>query len=92
FAQCRACHTDVKGARSTVGPNLSGVVGRKAGSLAGFAYSPAMKAAGIVWTPARIAAYLAAPARAVPGNRMGYAGMASPGDRADLVAYLESLR
>lgn len=90
FAQCQACHTVVKGARSMVGPNLFGVVGRKAGSVDGFAYSPAMKASGIVWTAAKVDAYLAGPAKFIPGNRMPYAGLANPKDRADLIAYLKA--
>ena len=85
---CGACHTVVAGKTSVMGPNLRGVVGRKAGSTA-FAYSPAMKAAGFAWTPDKIDAYLASPRKVVPGTRMAYMGMAKPTDRADIVAFLK---
>jgi cytochrome c len=92
FAKCQACHSAAKDARSGVGPALFGVVNRKAGSVAGFNYSPAMKAAGFAWTPQKLDAYLNAPAKTVPGNRMPFAGLPEPKDRQAIVAYLSSLR
>lgn len=92
FAQCAACHKADASGKSTLGPNLWGVVGRPAGTLPGFAYSPAMKGAKRSWTPANLDAYLIAPAAAVPGNRMPYAGLKAPADRSNLIAYLATLK
>jgi len=88
FEECAACHK-VEPGENTVGPSLHGVFGRKAGTLADFRYSPALKRSGIVWTAATLDAYLADPQKAVPANRMPYAGLADAGDRADLIAYLQ---
>ena len=63
--------------------------GRKAGTLADFRYSPALKRSGITWTAQTLDAYLADPQKAVPANRMPYAGLADASDRADLIAYLQ---
>ena len=84
-SQCGICHTGAKGA---IGPNLAGVVGRHAGSTPGFAYSPAMKQSGLVWTPANLKLYIANPAKTVKGNRMPYAGLKDPAKLDALVAYL----
>ncbi|GAC1574554.1 MAG: cytochrome c family protein [Novosphingobium sp.] len=84
-SQCGICHTGAKGA---IGPNLAGVVGRHAGSAPGFAYSPAMKQSGLVWTPAALKLYLANPAQTVKGNRMPYAGLKNPVQLDAVVAYL----
>jgi cytochrome c len=91
-AQCSVCHATTAGAPAGVGPRLNGVVGRKAGSAAGFAYSPAMKGSGLVWSTAELKRYLADPARAVKGNRMPYAGLKNPGQLDDVVAFLATLR
>ncbi|MBV8032947.1 MAG: c-type cytochrome [Betaproteobacteria bacterium] len=88
FGECAACHSEQKGVQS-IGPDLHGVIGRKAGSLEDFRYSPAMKRSGLTWTPEAIEAYIADPQKVVPQNRMPYAGMADARDRADLVAYLK---
>ncbi|THD55969.1 MAG: c-type cytochrome [Bradyrhizobium sp.] len=87
FQECAACHRLEAGANE-VGPSLQGVFTRKAGELADFRYSPAMKRSGIVWTAQTIEQYIADPQAMIPANRMPYAGMASPADRADLIAYL----
>jgi cytochrome c len=87
FQECAACHKLGAGANE-VGPSLHGLFTRKAGELADFRFSPAMKRSGIAWTPETLDKYIADPQAAVPGNRMPYAGMASAGDRADLIAYL----
>ncbi len=91
FAACSICHSTVAGGAG-IGPSLAGVVGRKQGSIAGFAYSPAMKAKGGVWTEAALDAYIESPQKAVPGNRMPYGGMADPAKRAALIAYLKTLK
>jgi len=92
FAQCAACHKADASGKSGIGPNLWKVVGRTSGTLPGFKYSPAMIAAKRVWTDKALDAYLAKPSAALPGNRMPYAGLASAADRADLIAYLKTLR
>lgn len=92
FVQCAACHKADASGRSTIGPNLWQVSGRKAGTLPGYAYSPAMKAVGKPWTDAALDAYLTSPAKAVPGNKMPFAGIKSPADRANLIAYLRTLK
>jgi cytochrome c len=89
FAACAACHS-VTGADG-IGPHLNGVVGRKAGSVAGFNYSPAMKRSNTVWNDQALAAYLADPQQAVPGNRMPFSGLQDPKQVADIVDYLKSL-
>ena len=90
FQDCAPCHKLEAGAND-VGPNLHGLFMRKAGELADFRYSPAMKRSGIVWTPETLAQYIADPQAFVPTNRMPYAGMASANDRADLIAYLRNV-
>ena len=87
FQECAACHRLTAGANE-VGPSLHGIFTRKAGELADFRFSPAMKRSGIVWTPETLDKYMADPQAVVPANRMPYAGMANAGDRADLIAYL----
>lgn len=88
FAKCIICHT-VEPGKNKLGPSLAGVVGRKAGSVAGFNYSPAMKGAGIVWSPDNLDKYITNPRTLIPGNKMIFAGMANPADRANLIAYLQ---
>ncbi len=92
FSRCAACHTVTKGGPNGLGPDLFGVVGRKAGSRPDFGYSPAMKNAGFKWTPQKLDAYIAHPAQVVPGNRMAFAGIPDPKQRADVIAYLATLK
>ncbi len=90
FKKCRACHTIGEKAVNRVGPQLNGVVGRKAGSLEGFNYSDAMKSSGIVWDEAALSEFLANPKGKVPGTKMVFAGLKDEQDRANLIAYLKS--
>jgi cytochrome c len=90
FAQCAACHKIDTTGKSGIGPNLNKVIGRTSGTLTGFKYSPAMVAAKRAWTEAALDAYLAAPAKAIPGNRMPYAGLKSAADRKNVIAYIKS--
>lgn len=90
FAQCAACHRIDTTGRSGVGPNLNKVVGRRAGTLPGYRYSPAMVASGRVWTEANLDAYIAAPKTALPGSRMLFAGMGNAADRRNVIAYIKS--
>jgi cytochrome c len=92
FQRCAICHSNTKGAGAKIGPNLFGVVGRKAGTMPDFPYSAAMKGAGFVWTPEKLQAYIQHPQQVVPGNRMAFAGVSSKADDADLVAYLSTLK
>ena len=89
FEYCAACHSLQKGV-ANVGPSLAGILGRKAGEIEDFRYSPAMKRSGIVWSAQTLAAFIADPQKTVPANRMPYAGMTDAGDRADLLAWLET--
>ena len=89
FGDCAACHKLEAGANN-VGPSLHNIFTRKAGEIADFRYSPAMKHSGISWTPATLDKFVSDPQAMVPANRMPYAGMASAADRADLIAYLEN--
>jgi cytochrome c len=92
FARCGICHTNAKGAGNSVGPDLFGVVGRKTGTAPDYSYSPAMAKAGFVWTNEKLDAYVKSPPAVVPGNKMPFAGLPSASDRADLIAYLDTLK
>lgn len=87
--RCAMCHT-VKGKGGKLGPDLTGVAGRKAGS-GSFAYSPAMKSSKIVWKPATLETYLAAPTKLIPGSRMTIS-VSKPEERKALAAYLGSAK
>lgn len=89
FLQCQACHTLQENAAGTVGPSLAAVVGRKAASLPGFAYSPALLASGLVWDEVTLDRWLEHPNALVPGTKMIFAGVASPADRAAIIAFLK---
>jgi cytochrome c len=88
FDECATCHSLKEGVNG-VGPSLHGVLGRKAAGLDDFRYSPAMKRSGLTWTPQALATFIADPQKAVPNNRMPFAGMPDGADRDDLIAYLE---
>lgn len=91
FATCKACHSVTKGGAAGVGPNLFGVVGTKAGTRPGYAYSNALKGSGLTWTPAKLDAYLAGPAKLVPGTKMAV-GTANAEARKAIVDYLATLK
>lgn len=87
FNQCKICHTVEEG-KNKIGPSLYGVVGRKAGTEAGYSYSTAMKSADLTWTPENLDKYLTNPKALVPGNKMAFAGLKSEADRRNVIAYL----
>lgn len=90
--ECGDCHSAVPG-KNKKGPTLTGINGRKAGSVADFAgYSDAIKQSGITWAPDKIDPYIAAPRKIVPGGKMKYDGLADATARADVIAYLLSLK
>jgi cytochrome c len=92
FTPCKACHKVEAGANG-IGPSLFGVMGKPAGTAAaGFKYSPAMTGYGKAWDEATLAAYLADPKGAVPGNKMLFAGVKSPDDIKTIIAYLATLK
>jgi len=92
FQRCAICHRAEKDGGNGLGPNLFGVVNRKAAAVAGFNYSAALKTSGIVWTQDKLKQWVAHPSALVPGNRMAFAGLFDPGQQADVVAYLATLK
>ncbi|MBI3440176.1 MAG: c-type cytochrome [Proteobacteria bacterium] len=90
-ANCAVCHQAVANGHAMVGPNLFGIVGRRAASAAGFAYSPAMQHANLTWTTDQLSAFVQAPTHVVPGTRMPFAGLHNPQQVAALTAYLATL-
>lgn len=92
FKKCKICHQIGEGAKNQVGPELNGVVGRKAGTAPGFSYSPAMKEAGekgLVWSDENLHKYSENPKEFVPKNKMAFVGLKQEKDRDDVIAYLK---
>jgi cytochrome c len=90
FVDCASCHSLTAG-ENGVGPTLAGVIGRNAGTLDDYRYSPALKRSNIVWSLQTLETFIADPQKAVPANRMPYAGLTNAGERADLIAYLQKM-
>jgi cytochrome c2 len=88
FEECASCHSLMEG-QNGVGPSLHGLFGRKAADIANFRYSAPMKRSDITWTAKTLDEFIADPQKVVVGNRMPYSGLPDPGDRTDLIAYLE---
>lgn len=88
YARCAACH-DLNTGATRLGPSLKGIVGRTSGTMPNFNYSQALKDKAVVWNAASLDAFLAGPAKYVPGNRMAFPPLSNPQDRADLVTFLD---
>lgn len=91
FARCAACHAIIPGT-NRLGPSLAGIMGRKAGTAAGFNFSPAMKNSKVVWNARSLDGFLTRPSATVPGTKMVFAGIPNAADRANLIAYLNTIR
>jgi cytochrome c len=91
FGKCALCHT-IDPVKKFIGPTLFGVVGRHSASVEGYAYSPAMKGADKTWDEATLDVYLTKPQTLVPGTKMTFAGLSNADDRANLIAYLATLK
>ena len=90
FRACQSCHKVEEGANG-VGPTLYGVVGREVDSVAGYSYSGALEEHADVWSPENLYAFLENPKGFAPGTKMSYAGLKDPQDRANLIAWLDTL-
>ena len=91
FAKCAICHSPKPG-ENKIGPSLFGVVGRPSHSVPGFAYSEPMKSHNVTWDAATLDHYLVDPRATVPGTKMIFPGLKSETERANLIAYLETLK
>lgn len=89
FAVCSTCHSTAEGAPNKVGPNLHGIIGKKAGMNPTFAYSDGIKSSGTVWDPATLDAYLKNPKAMFSDGKMAYAGMPADNNRRDVIAYIK---
>jgi cytochrome c len=89
YSRCLGCHAIEY---NRTGPKHCGLIGRRAGSVPGYEYSPALKKSGIVWNEKTLDRFLADPLKAVPGTTMTYAGVPDAKERASLIAYLEQQR
>ena len=90
FKKCVACHTIAAGGANGIGPNLNGVLGKPLASHAGFAYSDALKSKGGNWTFEAMSEWLANPKKYAPGNKMTFAGLGNPEERAAVMLYINS--
>jgi cytochrome c len=89
---CMACHIATRTGPTRLGPTLFGVVGRRAGSIEGFRYSQANRNSDATWTPEVLFQYLQNPRQFIPGTTMAFAGIRDEQERANVIAYLETLK
>ncbi len=87
-SRCANCHSLTPGL-SSIAPDLRGVIGRQAGSVKGYQYSPALRDAGFVWTPEKLTEWLASPHNAAPETEMAFPGLKSEKERAEVVEFLK---
>lgn len=90
FKKCASCHTINSGGANGIGPNLFGVLGKKHGHVAGFAYSPGMLAKAGNWDFDGMNEWLKSPKKYVDGTKMSFAGLSKAEDRANIIAYINS--
>eukprot|EP00030_Apusomonadida_sp_AF-17_P008059 a846125_931.p2 GENE.a846125_931~~a846125_931.p2 ORF type:complete len:120 (-),score=59.41 a846125_931:48-374(-) len=90
--RCLQCHTTTPDMAAKTGPGLFGIVGRAAGTVAGYDYTKANKDSGITWTEEALFGYLEDPKKRIPGTKMNFAGFKKAQERADVVAYLATLK
>mgnify|MGYP001321835585 CR=1 FL=1 len=92
LSRCQSCHSVEKGGSNRLGPLLFGVMGRKAGTLPGYAYSRPLKRSNFVWTDDALRKWLKRPNQTLPGTRMAFAGLSNPKQIEDLIAYMHTLK
>ncbi len=88
FEPCAHCHQVGRGARTATGPSLQGLIGRRAGTLAGYPFSDAMRSSGLTWDEGTLDRFIASPQSVVSGTRMIYAGMDDPARRKALIDFI----
>ncbi len=91
FKKCAACHS-TKAGKKKVGPSMLGIVGAKAGAVKGYKYSKAMKSSGLTWDEATLDKFLKKPKKLIKKTKMGFPGLKKDAQRADLIAYLKTLK
>lgn len=89
FLKCRSCHQVGEGAKNLVGPQLNGLIGRKAGSVEGYNYSAPNKNSGLVWDEATFKDYIKNPQAKIPGTKMAFPGLKETSDIENITAYLK---
>jgi cytochrome c len=92
FAKCRICHQIGPNAQDLIGPDLDGVVGRKAGTEASYDYSDALKTSGLTWDVPTLTKWLKGPQEFVPGTKMTFIGLSSDKEIANVIAYLSQFK
>jgi cytochrome c len=92
FNQCRACHQIGPDAQNSVGPVMNGIVGRKAGTYAGYNYSDANKNSGLTWDEATLKEYIKDPRAKVPGTKMVFPGIKQENRVDNIIAYLKTIK
>ena len=89
FGVCKACHQIGETAKNSVGPQLNGIIGRKAGTVEGYNYTAANKGSGLTWDEATFREYIKDPKAKIPGTKMIYAGLKDEKRTDDLLAFLK---